>query len=322
MWLNSLMLNDIFISGSSIASGFGKGKIEIKSTRFGDKSWVHYLAENSSARNVWNFSLSAKPIGLATKDTVDFVRQYGNKFGTYDKLFVIIEYTIPQYREWDPVAMSRNDTKENISVTPVSYFKQLNSNEDYIDASNMQLDDRKLILHDFYQRNTDTDMVALGDMSPPMYTPIDQNDIDQTFRDTHTAKAKEWFKYDLELDNGTLALSEQKMKLYFKYASDEMYSLKRYLEHFNIPYLMMWAGGQSKNFCRMTDRYFAELVSTNRLIPMTKFTCNKAAQEWSIKHLGSHPDDTGHQRIAEFVQQWIKEHKLYNKPNNTIYRGI
>lgn len=314
------MLNDIFISGSSIASGFGKGKIQIKSTKFGDKSWVHYLADNSDARNVWNFSLNAKPIGLASKDTIDFVRQYGKRYGNYDNLFAIIEYTIPQYREWDPVAMSRDDTKEQISVTPVSYFKQRDKNEQFVDPTH-QLDDDKLILHDFYQRNDNADMLTLDAMAPPMYSPISPEDIDQQFHDSHTAKVKEWFKYDLQLDDGTLALSEAKMKTYLRYALDEIYFIKRFLEHHNIPYLMMWAGGQSKQFCRTCDRYFAELIATNRLIPMSTFTCNKAAQEWSIKHYGSHPDDTGHQRISEFIYDWIKTHKLTAKPNNTLFTG-
>ena len=315
------MLNDIFVCGSSVASGYGKGKIDGK---MGNslKSWVNFLSEYSSAKNVWNVSLPAKPIGLSTVDVVQFVRQYGERYNTYNDLFVIVEYTIPQYRHWDPVAVSRNDTKEIIEVIPTASFR-MGKNTDHLTSAGPRDNGASHVGQKFLTRASDEYDMLSPTNACNLYEEIRPSDLDKTFVDDYTHKAKEWLKYDvIDPETYSRQVSEKKMLTFLRYASDEVAFLQRYLTHFNIPYLMFWAGGQTPAFCRTVDRYFTPLMKDNRLIPMSKFSCNRAAIEWSNESWGVHPDEVGHQRIAEFIHDWIKTHKLTTKPNTTIFTGF
>jgi hypothetical protein len=314
------MLNDIFVCGSSVASGYGKGKVH---NQMGNhlKSWVDHLAERSSASNVWNMSMPSKPIGLSTADTVEFVRQYGKKYNTYDRLFVIVEYTIPQYKNWDPVAAARRDTAEEIEIIPITFFR-MGKNTDHLTTTGPQDSGIKHLGQKFLKRNSaDVDLMEALDINR-FYEEVKPADLDQAFVNKYREKSKNWLRYDsIDSTTGERRLSEKKMATYLRYASDEIYSLKRFLEHYNIPYLMFWAGGQTDIFCKKVDRYFGELIETKRLIPMSEFTCNKAAIHWSKESWGVHPDELGHERIGEFVTEWIIKHNLYNRPSTSIFTG-
>ena len=117
------------------------------------------------------------------------------------------------------------------------------------------------------------------------------------------------------------SIASQKYKRYYEYAGKTIKDMQDYLENRNIPYMMFWAGGQSKAFCKKNDRLFSRIVPSNRLIPMTEFTVIKAAHEWSINHWRSHPDEVGHLRIAEFLMDYGLRHKLFHKPKTGIYTG-
>lgn len=317
------MLKDIFVCGSSHASGCGKGKIGDAGLPGSVKSWVYFLADIAEAKNVWNFSLPGKPVGLTNKDCISFIRQYWEKYRTYENLFVILEYTLPQYRTWDPVAMSRDDTK-HIEVVPITYYKQLRNNEHLVNPIKLSSlkDETTYVEQKFYIRN-EVNLDSYSDKNHNhMYTEIQPTDLEKTFLDRHTEKVKQWFQFDIiDTETGQKRMSEEKIRKYFSYASDEIMFMKRHLEHFNIPYMMFWVGGQSEQFCVAIDRYLRPMMADNRLLPMRKFSSVRAAQEWSIKHWRSHPDEVGHERIAEFLYDWIDIHKLYQKPNQNIFTG-
>lgn len=310
------MLNDIFVCGSSVASGYGRGKID-RTTRAYNKSWVHYLAEISSAKTVWNSSFSSKPIGLATGEIAEFTRQYGDRYKSYKDLFVIAEYTLPQYRHWDPVATSRTDTQQEIEVIPISFFRA-GENLDHVTSTSFRDSGLQHIGKRFLVKND----VNILDEPHQLYTTMQFSNLDPKLVNDFTHKSREWLKYDqVDIETGERSLSEKKMASFLRYASDEITTTQNYLEHLNIPYLMFWAGGQSDNFCKKVDRYFAPLMANKRLIPMSTFTANKGAQEWSDDPIGVHPDEKGHRAISEYIYNWIVENNLQKNPNNTIFTG-
>ena len=314
------MLNDIFVCGSSVASGYGKGKLD-QQMGYNLKSWVTGLAEHTNANNVWNVSLPSKPIGLSTADAVQFVRQYWEKYRSFDNLFVIVEYTLPQYKHWDPIAVARNDAKEEIEVIPITFFK-MGKNTDHLTVDDPRYRGINHVGNKFLKRNTEEYNMLSPTSTNPLYEEISAADLDKTFVNQMHKRSKDWLKYDiLDSETGAPQLSEKKMTTYLRYASDEIFSLRNYLESFNIPFLMFWAGGQTDTFCKKVDKYFAPLIESHRLIPMAQFSCNRAANEWSEESWGVHPDEIGHKRIAEFVYDWIHTHKLYTRPNSKIFTG-
>lgn len=315
------MFKDVFVCGSSHASGVGKGKVS--SDDPGTKSWVRFFAEKTNADNVWNISLPGKPLGLANADVIKFCREYWDRYRTYDNLIVLIEYTIPQYRTFDPVAMARDDTR-SIEVIPVNYYKMLRDNQHLVDPQ-LKLESKtegRYIEQKFYQR---TDMKFLDhyeDKHDSIYKEIDVSELDEVSLALHNAKVKEWFEFDTVNPLGHRMLSDEKLKKYVKYAIDELYFAKRWLEDHNIPYMMFWVGGQSERFCTLVDRSFREMIQTNRLIPMKQFTSVKASQQWSKKHWRSHPDAQGSERISEFLLEWILANDLYKKPKDGVLEAL
>ena len=315
---------DLFVCGSSHASGVGKGKESTYNEMHEVKSWVRFLAEKYQyVNNLWNISLPGRPLGLTTSDTVEFVRDYYKKYGNYDKLFVILEYTYPTYRHWDPVALARNDTK-NLTAIPVSYYRLMRNNEhltNHISMSSLK-DEFKFIEQKFYQR-TDVNFIDHKmDRHDNIYQEISIKDLDEEQYLLHNQKVKSWFEYDfVDVEIGSRRWSDNKSKQFIRYATDEVFAMKNWLEHFSIPYLMFWVGGENEVKNKHIDAAFRKLIQTKRMIPVTDFNMVTASKEWSIKHWRSHPDETGHERISEFILDWIERYNLLDRPKQEIYTG-
>lgn len=301
------MLKDILVVGTSIASGVGKGLVTGVPEAGAVKSWVYYLADLTEAKNVWNHSLPGKPLGLVNADAVEFGNQYYEKYRSYKDLFVILEYSLPSYRHWDPVATARADCAQ-MNVVPVTYFKPFRSIEDAAGLSNYYHGENYLQTQ-FFNRNP-VDLLNSHKHPHEIYHEVDPSDlVPQEFK-KFQKRALEWFKP-----------SEENRLRYLKYAFDEILAAQQYCENLNIPYVQTWVGGVTDHYKRAVDRYMKPLMQSKRLVPMTEFTAATATQEWSIKPWRNHPDDTGHRRIAEFYYDWITRHRLYELPNNKLYTG-
>jgi hypothetical protein len=299
------MLNDIVVVGTSIASGVGMGRLR-KPEAGAVKSWIYWLAELSNARNVWNHSLPGKPLGLVNADAVEFVKQYYEKYRTYENLFVVLEYSLPSYRHWDPVASARNDCVQ-MNIVPVTYFKPFESVE--AASNSLYYHGNNQLEQQFYVRKP-VDLLNQSMHPHEIYHEVPEEEIVPDDLKRFQEQALDWYRP-----------SEENRLRYLKYAFDEIQSAQRYCENINLPYMQTWVGGVTDQYKRAVDRYMKPLLANKRLVPMQEFTAATATLDWSIKPWRNHPDATGHQRIGEFYHNWIQDHKLYQRPHNHMYRG-
>ncbi len=313
---------DLFVCGSSHASGVGRGS-ENYNKMHDQKSWVGYFADGELCDNVWNISLPGRPLGLTTADVAEFCWSYYKKYGNYDKLFVMIELTFPNYKHWDPVAMARNDTTE--LVLPVTYIRMYNSTDKNIrnpikissDQNEMRYIEKK-----FYKRTDVNFLDHKFHRHDNIYQEVHHNDVNSEQLQKLDQDIKQWFEYDYhDQELGEKFWSEQKSHKFLRYAADEIYTLQRNLEHGNVPYLMFWVGsgrGGKSNFMRKVDRIFKPIIQTKRMIPMSKFTMMEATNKLSKKPWRGHPDDIGHQKIAEYLLKWVHDNKLKQRPQSNL----
>lgn len=301
------MLNDILVVGTSIASGTGKGKEPNTPDPHAVKSWVNVLAEKSYARNVWNHSLPGKPLGLVNADAVEFGKQYWDKYRSYENLFVILEYSLPSFRHWDPVASARSDCVQ-MNIVPITYFAPFTTLEEATQEKYYR--GNSLLKKKFYSRETH-DMLAHNPNTHHIYEEIEEEEIKPEDLKRFEQQAVDWF-----------TPSEENKLRYLRYAFDEILATQKYCEDKNIAYMQTWVGGVTDAYKRGVDRFMKPLMTTNRLVPMTEFTAASATMEWSEKPWRNHPDKIGHRRIGEFYHDWINKYKLFERPNNTLYTGF
>jgi len=291
-----------------MASGVGQG-LESRTAEDGAVvSWVTALANLLEVDNVWNHSLPGKPIGLVHADFVEFHRQYIKRYGTSENLTIILEYSMPSYRHWDPVAASRSDCM-GMNIVPLAQFSPIMDWEKA--RSSAYYRDAKFLQTEFYERR-EIDMLAVSrNAGADMYQKVTDDVILPDEVLDFEARALEWFR----------PTEENKLR-YMKYAFDELGSAQRLCNHWNTAYLQTWAGGFNDDYKRGVDRFLKPLSQGNpRLIPMQEFTSITATNDWSDKVWRNHPDEVGHKRIAEYFYNYIKEHKIYERPNNNLYRG-
>jgi len=271
------MIDHLFVSGSSVASGYADWP-QVSAQK--DKvSWVNYFADYAKVNKVWNRSVIGKPIGMSNSDTVKFCRKYMEKYGSLQNLFVIVEFTTPRYRSWEPLR-SREFKKDDfiMPIVTVNYKKDYN-------GQNLDV---------FFMRDNSTDMSEF-----PELEIVDKNNINENDLAVFNEKLTQWFD-----------VTDRTALKYLDYAYGEIKHLKEFLEFYNCKYLFYWATTGSTTQAKGTDRYMKNLIN-ERFLPMKEFTAMKAAHEYSGKRTGAHPDQIGHQGIAEYLFKYILEKKLY-----------
>lgn len=294
-------MHDLVVIGTSIASGVGRG-IDRSVTSGAVKSWIYHLADMIGARNVWNHSLPGKSMGLVNADGAEFAKQYEKKYGNCDDLFMVLEYSLPSYRHWDPVMSARSDCKE---IIPVTYFTPFKHKEDASNPMYYYGNDRFMESR-FYVRDVG-DMIGKVDHQET-YHEVTKDYVVPDQLAQFEAQALEWFQ-------PTQANSLR----YLRYAYDEVMASQDFLEGRNITFMQTWVGGVTDSYKRAVDRYMAPLMKKQKLVPMKEFTAITATLDWSIKPFRNHPDDTGHYRIAEFYHNWITNHNLFEPTQSELF---
>lgn len=272
-----VVIDDLFVSGSSFASGWGEDFANYNSVTSG-KSWVTYFAQQTHARNVWNYSIVGKPVGMATTDTVEFCRNYLKKYGSLKNLFVIVEYTTPRYKHWGSLPSAAMVEPIDTPVIPIAFLSKQPG---------------KLL--DTYFLTRESDPVTLE----VKYNTVDRDKVTPDHLRQFEQDAAKWY-----LDSGRTSIK------YINYAYDEIKYLKDFLDFYNCNYMMFWCTGKVESHRKMVDRYMRKLMTDRRLIPASEFNAITATLEWSLKPYRDHPDDIGHRRIAEYLINYLETHNL------------
>lgn len=288
-------MKDLFVNGCSFASGWHGGKQRIPAITSKDVitdtlSWVQYFANKNNVVNVWNHSIIAKPIEMTYTDTVGFCDQYLSKYGHFKNLFIVIEFTEPGYREFNPVSLKGIAThkKEDFIIKPIAYrsgwslknkidkgyhtiYVKMQKNIDYLSPDNFaeEIPMTEVMESEIARHKLELDYASHQPRSPLEHLEITRKIVDKL--------------YNFLIDN-------------------------------NIPFVMSWTCGRQQEYKNIVDRYYRKYMKFHRMIPTNTYTGIDYALKHSIEPIGVHPDQTGHIAIADFFTEYIQRYNLTAKP--------
>ena len=288
------MINDLLVSGTSIASGWGDGKMTNPDPR--NYSWINYFANSTNIQNIWNHSYVSKPTQVTIDHTKLFCEQYLERYGSYNNLFVIAEFTLPQNVKWPTLHLKKSIDSEIVTPVVIQH-----ANDGVINADSADTYKTMFIRHK-------KDLNLLDTNTP--FDFIGMSEIDEADLTAHGVRLQNFS----QSNESSLIYRLQQVSVELKHFQDWL--IKR-----NIPHVFFWAAGIGKTFHKMVDKALLPVAQQNRLIPMTEFTCFSKGAEWSIKHDNYHPDQQGHKKIAEFVYDYVVKHDLLCPPHAKYLEG-
>jgi len=275
---------DLFVNGTSVASGWGTGAEKFKSIGDSDitTSWPHFLANKLNCEQMWNHSFPSKPMSFTIADTIGFCEQYYEKYGTYKNLFAIIEWLMPQsHGKWKPVSSSHSLYRDQTIIPVVISWP---------DAPN--------VYETMYMLKS-TNANYLNNRS--VYEPIHWRYVDHTDMAQHEQQRDHYYK-------NVYSLSRRLVE-----SAQEIQSVKKWLTERGIRYVMYWAYGLGRNkqfMRRMIDQAVLPVVEQDpTFIPIKQFAGGDAA-EHSLNPLRGHPDIFGQQYISDYLFNYIITHRL------------
>jgi len=272
-------MQDLFVNGTCIASGWGRGAEPIASLN--QPSWIHHVANNLNCSNLWNHSLSNKPLQMSIDDTVGFCTQYYSKYKTYSGLFAIIEFSGPQHMQWAPIYKRAHNIVTPTVIHADNAETTASIADKYISA---------FIEHGITKNYLET---------KELFHYINPDAIPRHAHLRHKERILEYHS-----DYGSKVIKQTFI------ARQQIQWLVDWLNKNNISYLMNWASGTKPAYIKMVDSAFTSLYHTRRFIPMQNYTGTSKGVEWSIEPYKNHPDAIGQARIASFISKWIHEHHL------------
>ena len=288
------MLTDLYVDGTSYASGWGKGHEKNLFKTSDAYSWVDRFSEITNCNNVWNHSLVAKPCDMQVFDIQNFCNQYYNKFKTFDKLFVIAEFSYITYRSIGTVK-AREGIFKNQDIIPVIMAKgiELNSNEAGGFGYIIQ-----------YVRKSEDYL----NIQEPLFVKVPEEHIDPDDVKRIKEFATQWL-----LTRFTNYIE------HLDYMYTNLSLIKNFLIKRNIPFVI-YSAAVSDNAPEQhfIDQTLRTLVKDKRIVPLKEFSGRSLSSKHSIEEYTVHPDKMGHMAIAEHLYDWVLKHNLHKKPNPSI----
>lgn len=262
---------DLYINGSSFASGWYKDHESIKITDY--PSWVKHITESLKPDRVWNDALKGKSIGMTARDTVSFCEQYKEKYGSLENLIVINEYTTPRYRHWEPVS-----TMDNQLVYPIAHISHSSLHETE---------------HYFVKREWDNNTLTFTN------THIPDEDIHPDVFNKWKKEMEKWY------------FSGWPIQYFMEYATNEILPTMKYLEENNVRHVMWWCVGRTRLGKALVQKYTRKLYTKKKFIKPTEMNGHEVAETISKEPYKGHPDTIGHKYIADYILKHAKEHNLF-----------
>lgn len=267
-----MTVDNLYINGTSFATGWGKG-YEDQKTVTPRNSWVTYFSQSTKPNKLYLDAIVGKGIGRTCRDTIAFCEKYKEKFGSLDNLNIILEFTTPRYRHWDPLKTINGD-----EAYPMAYISH---------GSLWETD------HYFVKRDFNDNTLEFTD------TIIPNDAIDPVQYDAWKKELHEWY------------FGGQGIPFYMVYASNEINPLKTYLSNNNAKYIMFWCVGATNVGRKLVDRYMRPLYSDGRLIATQQLSGHRIAKEESDECHQGHPDDKGHKFLADALENYINENRSF-----------
>ena len=279
-------MNDLYINGTSVASGFGLGK----EVHFGKRdmsittAWPHMFANKHNVGEMWNHSLPSKPIELSIRDTKGFVEQYLASGRHATDLFCAIEFLLPYHPLFQPLIQT--DSKV---IFPVIYQNDPLQTPDFTTAGTFG--------SHFVECDKHPDYLTGG----AIYTPAGDT-IDTKLITMHEHERHSWIA-------GRSASSIMRR---LDYVATAIADLQVWLKNRGVNAIMFWACGGSElvdntKYSKLVDKALtARLPYKKNYIPMSDFSClNYGIAQSLTKSMHRHPDQVGHHRIAEYLDNYL-----------------
>lgn len=270
---------DLFINGTSIASGYGLGRETAAGlARPEQYTWIHHFANKFNCNEIWNHSVPSKPIDLTIKDTIGFCTQYYEKYGSYDNLFVICELSLPTIMTDKSMRFSTNiDGKVRSIIVPAG-------------DGNWGVDNAKGF-----------ETVFIGEIDKPDYL---NSKSSFSYVPPEDINEEDLRKHKACRDQVYLTHKKHQLKTIME-TTAQIDKLQQWLIERDIKFGMFWAGGTHANFHKLVDSVLNTTRAVDRMIPMKEFTCYSKGIEWSDDPFLNHPDAIGHARIADFLYDYV-----------------
>ena len=274
------MIKDVFVNGTSAATGVGLGKSKIGSLDLPD-AWPFQFCNKVNAGHLWNHSIPSKPFELAIRDTYGFVNQYLDDGNKAEDLLVLNEFASVGF----PPLLQPVFESENTIVFPIIYSTS---------PLTMSVEQ---ISEDFRTYWCET-QVKPNYLKGRVYTDnIDT--VPEHLRFRHEHDKNNYYKFEHTLSRRLHTVVE------------EIYKLQLWLLAKNIKYLNFWTSGgthlydHNREYANMVDRASKKNYNGN-FIPMNTFGCVDYGVYKSIQSPdGVHPDAVGHYAIAEFLYKYL-----------------
>lgn len=292
-------MRDLFVNGCSYATGWHGGEQAIPTITSKDivtdtLSWVQMFANQNNVQNCWNHSIVAKPIEMMYEDTVGFCKQYYDKYGTFEHLFVINELTDPNYRKFNPVVLNGivTDKKfdEEYQIMPI-VFRSEKSLQDGVVSGWKSI---------FVKMKKNIDYLSEDQFGEQ----IDMRDVLKGELARH--------QQEKEFEHAQTSFSDTLR--HFDLTKTVLENVTDFLISENIPHVMYWVAGRQDAYKKLIDKYYTKIIEHHRLVPACTFTAIDYGVKYSIEPIGVHPDQFGHKAVADFLNDYIHTYNLTKKP--------
>lgn len=267
---------DLYINGSSFASGWGKGYDDTMTITPLD-SWAKYFKESFQPENAWIDAIVGKSIGMTARDTITFCEKYKEKYGSLDNLNVVLEFTTPRYRHWSAL-----NTVDGKSAYPIAHIRHDNMNATQ---------------HYFMRREFIDNSLTYAD------TFVHEEEI-------VPAELEKW-KQDLN----KWYFGGWPIQHFMAYATEEISATQKYLNENNVNYVMWWCVGRTRLGKTLVERYTRTLYRKARMVKPSQMNGHEVAETVSLESYKGHPDAKGHKYIADFLLKHIEENNLFGANN-------
>ena len=273
---------NLFVCGSSVAAGWGTGKVEKTDPL---DSWPHWLATGLNADTFYNYSMPMRTNGSVILETLEFIKEYEEEGHDLDDVMLVMEFLHPMFLDVGTVK-TKTGTTASVSYKPDT-LRKTGDKEVYLNFKRGSLDkwkvsttvDLTILLDDEYKEL----MIRLDNAKDTML-----NDYNSIVMDLHR-----------KLGNFVTYLRSRKIK-----------------------YLMTWVLTDSVTTEKIVydrDRSLYEHCYDKRFIKSTDFSTHAYCFDTnsdSLSELG-HPTMEGHRKLANFLSTYIEDNRLLDAYEDT-----
>lgn len=283
---------DLYICGSCIAAGYG---IPQKAGFLPEVAWPNEVSNLLEVDNFYNYSFAGRPVDGAVRETMQFVQEYEHEKKSLDKLFVVLELTKPEYREFSPIKDKFGNT-----VYPYLYLgeRQL--------EIGLSIKDYKKFHNVFFVKDQ------------PFLFDKDKFRKKAYSFSHEIVGVKDIPDYELDnLRNVVNIYYDNKEERLVKYTYDcytKLVKLIKFLKEKKVRYMMFW--GIEGNQDEIVKNYFplyANECHDDRFMLAHELTITGFVKKFNVTNYYYHPDELGHKMFSSMLVDYIKEKNLLAK---------